>query len=218
MWSKQPESIMSIITNRGVYRYSALAYEECPNEMKKTSDPRIAPSAFERMPKLFQIEKPVDGLEYIQIYGNLKGIREYRWFRKDYVKETENLNHYKVVVPKANGSGEVGEILSMPIILKPQVGFTETYISIGLFDNYDESRNVLKYVKTKFVRIMLSILKVTQNNPRDVWKYVPMQNFTNDSDIDWSKSIDEIDQQLYKKYDLSKDEIEFVESKAKPMI
>lgn len=65
---------------------------------------------------------------------------------------------------------------------------------------------------------MLSILKVTQNNPRDVWKYVPMQNFTNESDIDWSKSIDEIDQQLYKKYDLSKEEIEFVESKAKPMI
>lgn len=218
VWLKQPESLMNIITNRGVYRYSALAYEECPKEMKKTSDPRIAPSAFERMPKLFQIEKPVDGLEYIQIYGNLKGIREYRWFRKDYVKETENLNYYKVVVPKANGSGEVGEILSMPIILNPQVGFTETYISIGLFDNYDESSNVLKYVKTKFVRIMLSILKVTQNNPRDVWKYVPMQNFTNESDIDWSKSIDEIDQQLYKKYDLSKEEIEFVESKAKPMI
>ena len=64
---------------------------------------------------------------------------------------------------------------------------------------------------------MLGILKVTQNNPKDVWEYVPMQNFNKNSDIDWSKSIPEIDKQLYKKYGLSHEEIDFIESKVKPM-
>ena len=64
---------------------------------------------------------------------------------------------------------------------------------------------------------MLGILKVTQNNPKETWKYVPMQDFTENSDIDWSKSIHEIDLQLYQKYSLSKNEVEFIESKIKPM-
>lgn len=62
---------------------------------------------------------------------------------------------------------------------------------------------------------MLGVLKVTQNNPRDVWRYIPLQDFTSDSDIDWSKSIAEIDQQLYKKYGLTPDEINFIENHVK---
>ena len=61
------------------------------------------------------------------------------------------------------------------------------------------------------------MLKVTQNNPRDVWRYIPLQDFTSDSDIDWSKSIAEIDQQLYKKYGLTPDEINFIENHVKEM-
>jgi len=64
---------------------------------------------------------------------------------------------------------------------------------------------------------MLGVLKVTQNNPRDVWRYIPLQDFTSDSDIDWSKSIAEIDQQLYKKYGLTPDEINFIENHVKEM-
>lgn len=64
---------------------------------------------------------------------------------------------------------------------------------------------------------MLGILKITQDNTRDKWKYVPLQDFTSNSDIDWSKSIPEIDQQLYRKYGLSKDEIDFIEEKVKTM-
>lgn len=215
--STNPESIMDIITNRGLYRYSDLAYKEQPNEMKKTSDPRIAPSAFERMPKLFTEKKPNDNYQYIQIYGNIKGERVYRWFRKDYVKTVDNINKYKVMVPKANGSGAIGEVLSTPLIGEPLIGFTETYISIGEVDNYEEATAILKYIKTKFARTLLGILKVTQNNPKDVWRFVPMQDFTSNSDIDWNKSITEIDQQLYAKYDLSEEEIAFIEEKVKAM-
>ena len=64
---------------------------------------------------------------------------------------------------------------------------------------------------------MLGIKKVTQDNSKDTWEFVPTQRFANDSDIDWSKSVAEIDQQLYKKYNLSDEEITFIESMIKPM-
>lgn len=64
---------------------------------------------------------------------------------------------------------------------------------------------------------MLGILKITQDNKKSTWKYVPMQDFTNKSDIDWSKSIPEIDRQLYAKYNLSQEEIDFIEKNVKEM-
>ena len=64
---------------------------------------------------------------------------------------------------------------------------------------------------------MLGILKITQDNPIETWKLVPLQDFTANSDIDWSKSIAEIDKQLYAKYGLSDEEIAFIEKMIKPM-
>ena len=64
---------------------------------------------------------------------------------------------------------------------------------------------------------MLGVLKVTQNNAKPTWSKIPKQDFTSSSDIDWSKSIPEIDQQLYKKYGLSPEEIEFIETHVKEM-
>ena len=75
----------------------------------------------------------------------------------------------------------------------------------------------MKYIKTKFARTLLDILKVTQDNDRGVWKMIPLQDFTPSSDIDWSKSIHEIDLQLYRKYGLSVEEIEFIETHVKEM-
>lgn len=75
----------------------------------------------------------------------------------------------------------------------------------------------MKYVKTKFARTLLGLLKVTQAITPGKWKYVPLQDFTENSDIDWSKSIHEIDLQLYKKYNLDDTEIEFIEKNVKEM-
>jgi len=75
----------------------------------------------------------------------------------------------------------------------------------------------MKFIKTKFCRTLLSSLKVTQHNPKNTWKNVPLQNFTSNSDIDWSISIPGIDDQLYKKYGLDKNEIYFIETHVKPM-
>ena len=136
----------------------------------------------------------------------------YKYIRRDYVNNVANLDKYKIILPKSNGSGAIGEVLSTPLI-----GETETFISIGAFINVKEAQNALKYIKTKFARAMLGILKITQDNNRDVWRYVPLQDFTADSDIDWSKSIAETDRQLYAKYGLDENEINFIETKVKEM-
>ena len=134
-----------------------------------------------------------------------------------YLSKPNSFYKYKVVIPKSNGSGVLGELLSNPIVLPPFIGFTETFISIGEFDNEIEANNLLKYIKTKFVRILLGILKVTQDNTSEKWSKVPIQDFSKQSDIDWDKSIDEIDKQLYVKYKLNDEEINFIENKSKKM-
>ena len=125
-------------------------------------------------------------------------------------------------VPAANGSGALGEVLStpligQPLIGQPLIGHTEAFISIGSFSNRQEAEALLKYTKTKFARCMLGILKVTQHNPPAKWRYVPNQNYTSMSDIDWSQSISDIDKQLYAKYGLDKKEIDFIETHVKEM-
>ena len=96
---------------------------------------------------------------------------------------------------------------------------TETYLVIGgnLNLSMASANNIVKYLKTKFVRYLISIAKASQDASRSTYRFVPSQDFFANSDIDWSKSISEIDQQLYKKYDLSKDEINFIETKVQEM-
>ena len=98
------------------------------------------------------------------------------------------------------------------------IGHTATFISIGNFETEQEAKNCLKYLKSKFCRTMLGIKKTTQHNKtKKVWECVPNQDFSENSNINWSKSISEIDQQLYTKYGLSQDEIDFIERMIKPM-
>ena len=107
--------------------------------------------------------------------------------------------------------------LGTPVIAEPSIGHTESFISIGEFHSRNEAEATIKYVKSKFARCLLGVLKVTQDNPPDKWKYVPIQDFTASSDIDWSRPISEIDQQLYAKYGLDQTEISFIESHVKEM-
>lgn len=145
--------------------------------------------------------------------GVINNKRVWRYIDRKYVDmDHENINKYKVLVPRSNGSGALGEVLSTPLI-----GYTQTFIGIGAFDSYDEAEAALKYVKGRFARTMLGILKVTQDNNKATWNEVPMQDFTANSDIDWTKSIEDIDKQLYRKYNLSEEEIEFIETKVQAM-
>ena len=127
------------------------------------------------------------------------------------------LGKWKVIVPKSNGTGAIGEVLSTPLIGEPLIGYTQSFIGIGTFNEQTEAMAALKYVKSKFARTLLGILKVTQDNSKETWRFVPLQDFTSKSDIDWEKSVAEIDRQLYAKYELSEEEITFIESMIKPM-
>lgn len=163
---------------------------------------------------------PLKETDY-KILGLVNGKRGYRWISRKYMvpryPNNNNINGYKIFIPKASGKGELGEALGTPVISVPGESSTPTFISIGNFKNIESTKNCEKYIRTKFARLLLSILKITQDVVPSKWKYVPLQDFTPDSDIDWSKSIHEIDRQLYRKYDLSEAEINFVETNVKEM-
>ena len=157
-----------------------------------------------------------------KILGVIKNKRKWRYINSEYIEEHPNLRKFKVMLPGSNGSGAIGEVLSTPLVGEPLVGeplvgHTQTFISFGAFDNREEAENLLKYIKTKFARTMLGTIKITQSNKKDTWRNVPLQNFTNNSDIDWSQSIAQIDKQLYKKYGLDEREIKFIEEKVREM-
>ena len=94
---------------------------------------------------------------------------------------------------------------------------THSYILIGKYNNKSEPQSLLKYIKTKFVRFLILQSVSSIHISKSTLQFVPLQNFTSNSDIDWSRSIGEIDAQLYAKYGLEKDEIEFIERMIKPM-
>lgn len=213
-------SLMDIVYSRTSYRLTDTMHKENPTALSKLSNGHaydMASNIFQRLPDIFFSEKPTDGKEYIKILGRDDNQRVYKYIRRDYVNNVDNLNAYKVYVPQANGSGMFGEAMSQPVIEGAGVGATETFISIGKFDTRKEAEALEKYIKTKFARAMWSILKVTQNGNKPVWRFIPMQDFTQNSDIDWSKSIPEIDKQLYAKYGLTDDEITFIETHVKEM-
>lgn len=172
-------------------------------------------SAFFDLPNVFT--KTPDHDHDIRIIGLEKGNKRSERFVNRSMLRDETIDKWKVFVPESNGTGAIGEIMSTPLIGEPLIGCTESFIRIGAFDNQFEAKSCLKYVKTKFCRVMLGTLKITQHNPKSTWRNVPMQDFTNHSDIDWSKSIAEIDQQLYEKYGLNEKEIEFIETNVKAM-
>ena len=166
---------------------------------------------------IYHQQVPKDHKEYVKILGLVNNNRTFYWADSRYIDGPKSFDKYKVFIPKANGSGAIGEVLSTPLVGAPLVGATESFLSIGEFDDELSAVNCMKYIKTKFSRAMLGILKITQDNTREKWKCVPLQDFTPNSDIDWSKPIPEIDQQLYKKYNLSPEEIDFIETHVKEM-
>ena len=156
------------------------------------------------------------------ISKNMKGI-PFAWIKKsDIPKNIKTLPLHKVYIPAASGTGMDSKILGTPIYGEPNSVSSQTYLVIG-YDpekhnlTKEQCENIIKYLSTKFLRYCVSIKKMTQNGSRGSYQFVPLQDFTNKSDINWNQSIDEIDKYLYKKYDLSEKEIEFIETIIKPM-
>lgn len=217
---KMTLSFSDILYSNTSYRYSNLFYAENPGFSDRVSGGSkryLSSSCFDKFPEAFIKQSDKTG-EYYEIIGRQNNARISLYFKKQYLLPPSNFDKFKLVLPSSNGSGMLGEIITGPFVGMPYVGFTETFVTFGDFNDLTEAENSLKYIKTKFARLMLGTKKVTQGNKNSkVWSNVPLQDFTNNSDINWSKSISEIDMQLYKKYKLSQEEIDFIESKVKPM-
>ena len=210
-------SLMDIVYIQNRYNLSML-YQDNPDCKKligsNGKDSRFEKNCFSKM-TVFTNHESNDSVKTLGVFENK---RTWRFISQKYVdKNHENLEKYKVVMPVANGSGEFGQVLSSPFVSKPHEAYTRSFIGIGAFNEITSAEALLKYLKGKFARAMLCVLKVTQMNNKDVWAYVPLQDFTSTSDIDWSKSIAGIDQQLYQKYGLTPDEIKFIETHVKEM-
>lgn len=132
----------------------------------------------------------------------------------------EAIGLWKVLVPRANNIGtELNDDNLNSEVCPPQSICTEAYlfIGIGLQMNENHAINASVYLRTKFARFMHSLSKTSHDATSKTYRFVPLQDFTTQSDIDWNKSISEIDQQLYDKYVLSEEEIAFIEGKIKEM-
>ena len=215
--NKNFQPLSKIIHSEMIHRFTEKFHKDNPNAAKFLSygnENAVTTNIFDKLPKIFLNDKPNDGNDYIQIFGLTKMKRAFKWICRDYIRNDINLDKFKVILPKSNGSGVLGELLSTPLVGEPNQGCTQTFITVGAFDTRDEAEACLKYIKSKFARCMLGILKVTQHNPPSTWAKVPLQDFTSASDIDWSLDIDA---QLYRKYNLSETEIKFIETHVKAM-
>lgn len=212
------EYIYSIVSPRGSYRLSEVFFHDFPFASERLgagTGNMIASNFFEKMPEVWTDE--CDEGHTLGFYARVKNKRKICYISKKYVLNNQFIDKYNILFPKSNGSGNFGETLTEPVIIKPNFGSTDTFINIGFFDSLYEAESMTKYIKTKFMRTMLGIKKVTQDNSRGVWKFVPIQDFTPNSDVDWSQSVPEVDKQLYKKYRLSQEEIDFIETHVKEM-
>lgn len=212
--------LSSIVYAPESYKFSEnlhVQYPEAKSKMSKGHAYDITTNIFDTLPFVFEFKQPNNLNDFYKIYGRHKNNRVEYWIKRDLVEEHENLDYFKLLLSKSIGTGKFGETLSDPIIAKPYEGHTQTFLSFGRFNTEIEAMNLNLYLKTKFLRALLSTLKITQDNKRNVWANIPLQNFTSTSDIDWTQSIANLDQQLYKKYDLSQEEIDFIETNVKEM-
>ena len=132
------------------------------------------------------------------------------YMEKDSIIQNKQwVNEYKVIVPRSSPGSDVfpHQVLGWPILSAPNSCCTETYIVIGPFANEKISKNAMSYIRTKFFRFLIILIKNTQDVPRKVYGFVPTQNF-NES---WS------DEKLYKKYEITKGEQAFIDTLIRPM-
>lgn len=159
---------------------------------------------------------PIQFPDTVKLYEN-GGIG---FIRLDEIKKNRDwISSPKIYISRAYNAGDnyPHQIIGKPILSLEDSCCTETYVVIGPFKDSVTARNVEKYICTRFFRALVMLKKASQQAAASVYEFVPMQNFTDNSDIDWSKSIDEIDQQLFEKYKLVDDEIKFIKSMIKPM-
>lgn len=134
--------------------------------------------------------------------------------RKDVMIGTEMIDKWKVITSKVSydhggqpDKNGMRKVLSIVDILPPKTICTETYIVAGVFENRVEAERLAQYLRTRFVRFLVAQLSFSQDITKDRFFFVP----TLKMNTQWT------DDKLYKRYDLTRDEVAFIESKIRPM-
>ncbi len=175
------------------------------NNPEKYADIKTSENQFKDSAEIWGVKGIKGGARRTTCYIDIKAITKNKeWMAKYKLLFTTSYSTNATVPPE-------------PILAGPNVIGTETFLVIGPFETSEEMNKCNKYIKTKFFRLYLYFGKGTMQVSKDVFQFVPLQDFTDKSDIDWTKSVTEIDRQLYAKYNLTDDEIAFIEQMIKPM-
>lgn len=165
----------------------------------------------------FSDKKIAGGYEIFGLDEKMKRVWKYLPLDYPLPKKSPCLFKFKVFIAEAYGCGAIGEVPSTPVLSTPKQLCTETFLEIGPFDTHLEAENVIKYIKTKFFRVLVGIQKQTQHTTQKVYRFIPILDFKSNNSVDWNQSISEIDKQLFLKYQFSNEEIEFIENNVQEM-
>ncbi len=171
-----------------------------PRTSKKNPMAVYETETTEHNTKLFHIEKQKRKVEFIE--------------RALIVKNTDAIDKHKVFIPGAGGSGNDASVLGKPEYAAPNSVCSQSYL-FAAFASENEAKNFIKYLGTKLFRLLVSASKISQQASNRVYRFVPLQDFTANSDIYWDLSIPDIDKQLYKKYNLTEEDISYIDKKIK---
>ena len=171
-----------------------------PKSGKKYSINVFDESTIEHDTKLFFIEKQKRKIEYVS--------------KNEVTKNTKDIDKFKVFIPANAGSGNDPYIIGKPEIANKNSVCSQSYL-YAAFETEEEAINFVKYMKTKFFRILVKAAKITQGASNKVYRFVPKQNFSNNSDINWNADIPEINNQLCNKYGIRPDEMQYIEKTIK---
>ena len=173
-----------------------------PKTGKKYSINVFDDSTEEHNTKLFFIEKQKRRVEYVS--------------KNEITKNSNDVDLYKVFIPANAGSGNDPYIIGKPEIAERNSVCSQSYL-YAAFEIEEEAVNFVKYMKTKFFRLLVKAAKITQGASSKVYRFVPKQDFSNNSDINWHEDIENIDHQLCEKYELEQEEMEYINNTIKPL-
>lgn len=160
----------------------------------------------------FSVEKTASSniVLYRSDRGSSKSSNKKVYVSSKYItKNVEWKDEFKVLVSKASPGGDEypHSIITTPIMAEKNSVCTETYLIVDFVKDEQEGKNLISYMSTRFFRFMMALIKNTQNISKGVFAFVPA--------LDYSKPW--TDEELYAKYGLTAEEIEFIESMIKPM-
>lgn len=201
------------------YRFTSVLHVEHPRAIERVSAGHsfdMTTNCFDVLPEVFH---DVAHRGMIGVLGRQNNRRLVKFVDRRYVRDHPNLDAWKVALAKSNGAGKLGEVLAPPVLLSPGFAHTQSFISIGAFGTRKEAEELATFLHTKFARLLLGSLKVTQDNKRAVWANVPnlVSKAPADLSIDWGSLVPVIDSQLADFFGLSKAEKAFVNERAQEM-